>query len=668
MLTILDKSRVKGCLDGIEGHVLVGWFQSGGSESNSLMLLVDGQPHEPHQTINCDVARPDVIDEPDSANQCGFRVPLHGLEPNKVYRISVLHEKSGFDFHAEKLYYCPMVADQAPVLRKLFLPEYYRYSYRHEALSNGEAFEHYLRFGIYADLSPNPWIDCSFLRTQYADLLSQYEVAILGYLAAEAEHKVNPSRLFNTEFYAQCNPDLAGETCLLAHFVTYGHREGRQHRKLVLSDSVRREISYLGTVEPDLFKVGANVDRIERYPNLLAETYIPELIKRRFPNQPKVIVCVPFLSVGGADLISTFVLSALEERFGTENVLMLVTDRSEHSVSSWTNPSSNILFLDESQQVHGLSNRIDLLHSVIGSLSPDIVLNINSHAAWGVYVNYGKQLSRYMALNAMLFCFDYREDGLMGGYIREYLPRSIPYLNRVMCDNSTIIKDIKDMFGFADEKMQKFSTVYVPVPKSVKPLAATNFARIDAPILWIGRLARQKRPELLLEIAARMRGQKFVVYGPAGDSSVADRIMSNEIENIDYRGIYEQFDSLDLSKYSLLLNTSSWEGLPTLLIQVLATGLPVVTSSVGGISELIDDTTGWPVLNDYDPEAYLTQIRRVFLHRNEAVERSIRGLDRVGERHNWQAFTQQLDKAGIFSALGDQEPTRLLAMPRLLAG
>lgn len=661
------QSAIKGYIDGIEGDELVGWFYCAESEDTTLTLLVNDEAALGRDSIQCNVPRPDLTDVIGHPVDCGFRVKLEGLSDDKVYRISVAHDRMEFYFHDECLNYCPLVAIHAPWLRQIFMPEYYRYRYHHESLANEEAFSHYLQFGIYADLNPNPWLDTQYIREQHSQVLSCCELPVLAFFLTESERDTDPSDLFHTRFYHDEYPDVRSESSLLAHFVQFGHLEGRVSRKLTLHDSVRREIGLLSRVEPDLRHVGDKINTIVRYPQLRIETFIPRLIKRRFPNRPEVVVCVPFLSHGGADLIATFMLTALEQRYGVDNVIMIVTDRCEHSVSSWTDDSSNILFLDESQRVFGQANRIDLLHTVIGCLSPKTVVNANSHAAWGMYVHYGKQLSCSMDLTACLFCLDYNKEGLVGGYIRDHLPRSLTYVKRLYCDNATVIEDVKAMFGFADEQMDKFHTIYVPVPNGVTTIPDDNFARPDKPILWIGRLARQKRPELLLDIAALMRNQSFVVYGPEGDSPHAETLMSNAIDNIDYRGVYDRFEHLDLTEYSMLLNTSAWEGLPTVLIQVLATGLPVVTSKAGGISELIDESTGWLVPDDHDPESYYTQIRQMYIHRGAALKRSANGIGRTQHRHNWDAFMTQLEKAGCFSDREKPTKSRVIELPRLLA-
>ena len=119
--------------------------------------------------------------------------------------------------------------------------------------------------------------------------------------------------------------------------------------------------------------------------------------------------------------------------------------------------------------------------------------------------------------------------------------------------------------------------------------------------------------------------------------------------NIEYRGVYKDFDELDLSEFAFYLNTSAWEGLPTMIIQLMSAGLPVLTSKAGGIPELVSTESGWLVPHDANPESYLNEIRQLFIHGEIARNRARHGKSIAEQRHSWDAFVQALDSAGCFS-------------------
>jgi glycosyltransferase involved in cell wall biosynthesis len=107
-------------------------------------------------------------------------------------------------------------------------------------------------------------------------------------------------------------------------------------------------------------------------------------------------------------------------------------------------------------------------------------------------------------------------------------------------------------------------------------------AQIDGPILWVGTVRDYKRPDLLLQVAARMPGRRFVMIGGSG---AADRTYYQTIQreaialgNVDFRGpvpfseIEPHFD-----RGAMLLNTSTFEGFPNTFLQAWSRGMPTVS-------------------------------------------------------------------------------------------
>ena len=66
---------------------------------------------------------------------------------------------------------------------------------------------------------------------------------------------------------------------------------------------------------------------------------------------------------------------------------------------------------------------------------------------------------------------------------------------------------------------------------------------------------------------------------------------------------------MNASDYALFFYTSAWDGLPNVLLEALAHGLPVVASAVCGIPELINEETGYPVSDAADPLVYAARIK-----------------------------------------------------------
>ncbi len=94
--------------------------------------------------------------------------------------------------------------------------------------------------------------------------------------------------------------------------------------------------------------------------------------------------------------------------------------------------------------------------------------------------------------------------------------------------------------------------------------------------------------------------------------------------------------------YLGFLYTSQWDGLPTVLLDVALAGLPVIAPDVGGISELVDETTGWLIPNFRDVDGYSSALADLLLDRAEGEIRVERMAERVRTQFAEQIYSKRL--------------------------
>ena len=650
---------IRGYLEPIGGMNLRGWVHGSRKSEHVVELLVDGRKvaQAPANLPRPDLARTGIH------ARCGFQIPLDGLPENRVSRVSARVVGTSFDFNGQERPVCPAVLRRADEIREVFHADCYQSRYGLSFASDEQALKHFLTNGIHEGFDPSPWFDGAYFRGRHADLMAGTDIPLLAYLDNQSTPEVVPSEHFEPAFYLKRYPDLAGCAGPMKHFVGHGHAEGRYPVELRVPRAVLQELEALRGLEPSLpSPESLERQQIVRYPFLKPESFVPGAMKRRYGDDIQAIICVPHLVIGGADLYASLMLQAFQERFGVKRVLLIVTDQAAVQAPNLIDDSTRVHFLAKAGETLSLEQRIRRLHDAIGALAPKKVHNMNSHAAWEVYRRFGRQLASVTDLYANMFCLDSPPGEPARGYIPDYARNTIGWLAKVFTDNRAIIDYIEEQYRFSEENQAKFVTLYAPCLHDFPDRITAAAPPGGRPkVLWCGRLAKQKRPDRLLSLASLLPAMDFHVYGPPGDSEACGEVMKPKLSNVHYHGTYDSLDELDLSSYSMFLNTSDWDGLANILIQVAKAGVPIVSSQAGGIKELVNDETGWLVENNDDMDAYLTCMRRIVIDRSGAYRRARRATKLVAEQHDWKRFVETLDASGVFDL--DSEPVARAAEP-----
>ena len=177
-----------------------------------------------------------------------------------------------------------------------------------------------------------------------------------------------------------------------------------------------------------------------------------------------------------------------------------------------------------------------------------------------------------------------------------------------------------------DEK--KIKVIYNPVDTALYRRRKTDeiksgagekireFAGGDRIALWVGRPHAIKNPSLLFEIVNEIGdcGVKFVVVGlssPRKKDLKSDKILFlKDIEGRDMPDIYSLSD--------LLLITSAYENLPTVLLEAMSCGCIPISTDVGGISEVIRDGVNGFLINPQDKDGFINTITYILNLREDA--------------------------------------------------
>lgn len=406
------------------------------------------------------------------------------------------------------------------------------------------------------------------------------------------------------------------------------------------------EWTELHAIDPDVFPDRSVLDTIDRYqvPRALTAPSFVALC-RQYGDDVSHVFLVPWLKRGGADLETLNYIDALSRHGLAHAVVVMATEDTDSPWASRLPP--NVRFL----QFRALCGRLQaedqerLLARVLLQMAPRVVHNINSDLGYRVFVKYGSALRQVSNLYANVFCQDVTDEGQSVGYALSYLPDCFDHVTAVGSDNQTFLNDLQRLYAFDPEKC---FVHYQPMASGRRPDARHRASRTDGlDVLWAGRMDRQKRPDILERIAAACLDLpvKFHVYGtPLLDRNVSLRRLKT-LKNVAYHGPFDGFPSLQTDRFDLYLYTSQWDGLPNVLLEAIAAGLPIVASHVGGVGELIaDGKTGFLIEPYDDVQAYVECLTRIQRDRSQLSGVINNAYGVLEARHSWLRFIEDLER------------------------
>ncbi|MCM2469095.1 glycosyltransferase family 4 protein [Agrobacterium vitis] len=557
-----------------------------------------------------------------------------------------------------------------------------------------ERFVHFLTEGMERGLDPGPLYDSGFYKEGEGYSIANGERLI--HLLQKGEKHKGPSRLYDDAAYRAANSDLDEPNFwTYRHFVMHGLYEGRptgtvprayvallsgdlaehqlgnwkrfwtrsQPEKLSSSipqSVVQGEARLKDFLTSDIFQESVaracalepSLGSVPDYALVLPPVYDAreaarvELMKR-FPRLTyDAIVCAPFLRTGGADLVACLLSEALAND-PDRRVLLLRTDLGDFERPDWVPESVDTVDISDVIRKLPRPQAEEYFYSLLLGLGPKQVFNVNSNLCWRTFARYGARLSRLLKLYSYLFCWDRDTRGNLVGYPSDFYTATAANLNGIFTDTeylrNELIKLHRPPAAIADRLLPLFSPIrQLPSNAVSNAVEAAKKERARPRILWGGRLDRQKRFDLAFNIAHAMPDVDFICWGAGSMDTLGP--LGEFPSNLELRSPFKSYDELPLDDADAWLFTSAWEGMPTLIIELAVRGVPIVASAVGGIPELIDETTGYPIAADAEYDVYVAALRKVIADPADRVERAGRLQTKALERHSRGAYIARLEQ------------------------
>lgn len=192
-----------------------------------------------------------------------------------------------------------------------------------------------------------------------------------------------------------------------------------------------------------------------------------------------------------------------------------------------------------------------------------------------------------------------RANGAILGRLSLRLPRFIAANSRVAIDNAATL-------GVATARLHLLPNVVDT--EQFKP--AERPAKDHIRLITVGRLGPEKRVDRFLTMLDRLRKQSRIEVKATivGDGPLRQSLEQRAADlgllpgAVEFRGAVSNMAAA-YQEADILVLTSDWEGTPNVVLEAMASGLPVVATRVGGVPEVVQHRETGYLSEAHDEEA-----------------------------------------------------------------
>jgi len=364
-----------------------------------------------------------------------------------------------------------------------------------------------------------------------------------------------------------------------------------------------------------------------------------------------------FAAGGGAERCAFEYAKFSAEAGGT--VIILLTDWGPRA--DFPDLPKNVLLIDFQELGIELTERQreSLLFLILRLTEPKVFQIINSVAAWNLLSRHHRASIPASRILGTLYAMQYDVSTWSPvGYAANFLPSCFQKLDGIVTDNRRFADECANALGLPDELLNFFVVpnscrLRIEVSKDEAQSRLEdriNSLRLGRPlkVLWAGRLDPEKRIDLLADIARDMRHlAHFEVFGRTVVEKSDWEQNLRAISNMNLNGGFSsplEWDEISEPAHVFMF-TSVWEGMPNALIEASWLGLPIVSSDVGGIRDIISKDTGWLLPQNASAEDYKRALLEIQVDPEEALRRTRNLLELVHYRHSEAGFRSALTTA-----------------------
>ena len=243
-------------------------------------------------------------------------------------------------------------------------------------------------------------------------------------------------------------------------------------------------------------------------------------------------------------------------------------------------------------------------------------------------------------------------------FLRIFEEKMLKQAKKIIAVSHFTKRELLEYYKVPEEKIRVIhngvdTSKFQPAKDKRKIKEELGFNPNDLAIVSVGRLYARKGLFTLIEsmpaVIKRFKNAKFIISGKGQSDEMHKLIVYAEKigvkNNIIFTGYYPDkklpklYQAADVFAFSTF-----YEHHPFAVLEALSTGLPVVTTNVGGIPETIENDKNGFLVEPFNPKQFADKILYLLEHPAEASEMGVLARKTVLERFDWRIVVKDAMK------------------------
>lgn len=240
--------------------------------------------------------------------------------------------------------------------------------------------------------------------------------------------------------------------------------------------------------------------------------------------------------------------------------------------------------------------------------------------------------------------------------LRSYEKKLMKRSDALIAVSKYTVDELTDLYGIDKTKIHViYNGVdierFKPRPNRAELRQEFGLEKDQKVVLFVGRLYHRKGIDTLLRsvppVLKEFSNVKFVISGTGfkqKEESLRNLAKELDIEDhVTFLG-YVPDDKLPLlySASDIFVLPAIYENFPFAILEAQATGLPVISTKVGGIPEILVDNENGFVIEPRDPTQLTQKVLTLLQDPKLAKEMGDRGRKLIEEKFDWRLITAQV--------------------------